>query len=122
VNHECTIVAMLVDAPSGLTTSLTPVMAFWWAAGVSLAIEISSLYGEIRAANAGGLPAYYKNPLFWFVRILVNRNRGSTCYRGRSGKAIARDQHWSFCASYPSVSYKTSGGNTGCSATDGQLN
>ncbi len=46
-------------------------MAFWWAAGGSLAIQLWSLYSVIRAANASGLPAYYKNPLFWFVRILV---------------------------------------------------
>jgi hypothetical protein len=47
-----------------IQSALTPMMAFIWGAGGSLAIEILSLYGEMRAANAAGLPAYYKNPLF----------------------------------------------------------
>lgn len=77
----------------GLSPTLTPFMAFWWGAGGSLAIEILSLYNEIRASNASGLPAYYKNPLFWFVRLRVTAIAGiSHC--GRSSQAFARDQYW----------------------------
>ena len=46
---------MLLDAQSPPAASLTPMMAFWWGAGGSLAIEILSLYSEIRAADASGL-------------------------------------------------------------------
>jgi hypothetical protein len=79
---------MLLEAQSPLTTSLTPVMAFWWAAGGSLAIEILSLYSEIRAANASGLPAYYKNPLFWFVRILVTAIAGGLAIAEEAAKPL----------------------------------
>ncbi|MGC2658651.1 MAG: hypothetical protein WA324_11905 [Bryobacteraceae bacterium] len=57
--------------------ALTPTFAFLWGAGGSLAIEILSLYSEIRTVNAAGVPAYYKNPLFWFVRILVTAIAGA---------------------------------------------
>src|SRR5271155_1485435 len=62
--------AMFLEAQSA-AVSLNPAIVFLWGAGGSLAIEVLSLYGEIRAANASGLPAYYKSPLFWVVRFLV---------------------------------------------------
>ncbi len=68
--------------------TLTPMMAFWWGAGGSLAIEILSLYNEIKAADASGLPAYYKNPLFWFVRLLVTAIAGSLAIAEEAGKPL----------------------------------
>jgi hypothetical protein len=70
------------------SNSLTPTMAFWWGAGGSLAIEILSLYNEIRAANATGVPAYYKNPLFWFVRILVTGIAGALAIAEEAAKPL----------------------------------
>jgi hypothetical protein len=79
---------MLLDAQSPSTSPLTPLMAFWWGAGGSFAIEILSLYSEIRAANATGLPAYYKNPLFWFVRILVTAIAGGLAVAEEATKPL----------------------------------
>ena len=63
-------------------------MAFWWGAGGSLAIEILSLYNEIKTANASGLPAYYKNPLFWFVRVLVTGIAGGLAIAEEAAKPL----------------------------------
>jgi hypothetical protein len=79
---------MLLEAQSTSTTPLTPLMTFWWGAGGSLAIEILSLYGEIRAANVSGLPVYYKNPLFWFVRILVTAIAGGLAIAEEATKPL----------------------------------
>lgn len=51
--------------------SVEPLMNFLWAAGGSLSLEIITLYNEIRAEKATGLPRYYRNPVFWMVRLLV---------------------------------------------------
>jgi hypothetical protein len=51
--------------------ALSPLAAFLWAAGGSLALEIISLYNEIRAEKTTGLPKYYRSPVFWIVRIFV---------------------------------------------------
>ena len=68
----------MFDGQSGSTSPvLAPQLAFLWAAGGSLALEIMSLYGEIRASDASGLPAYYKKPLFWIVRIAVTGIAGA---------------------------------------------
>lgn len=69
-------------------SALTPMMAFLWGAGGSLAIEILSLYGEIRAADAAGLPVYYKNPLFWFVRFLVTAIAGALAVAEEATKPL----------------------------------
>ena len=80
---------MLFEASVPSTSnSLTPAMAFWWGAGGSLAIEVLSLYNEIRAANATGVPAYYKNPLFWFVRILVTGIAGALAIAEEATKPL----------------------------------
>lgn len=56
--------------------AMTPLAMFLWAAGGSLALEFINLYNEIRAERAAGLPAYYKNPIFWIVRLLVTAIAG----------------------------------------------
>jgi hypothetical protein len=60
----------------GSAEKLSPMAAFFWAAGGSLALEIISLYNEIKAERAVGLPKYYKSPLFWTIRILVTAIAG----------------------------------------------
>jgi hypothetical protein len=58
---------------AGLTAeAMQPLFVFLWAAGGSLALEVISLYNELKAERAEGLPSYYKNPAFWFAR---DRNR-----------------------------------------------
>ena len=57
--------------------SLGPVGAFWWAAGGSLALEVISLYNEIKAQKSAGLPAYYKSWIFWLVRLAVTAIAGA---------------------------------------------
>jgi len=76
---------MFLDAQ---TTALSPGMAFLWGAGGSLALEILSLYGEIRAANVAGLPTYYKNPLFWFVRLFVTAIAGALAVAEEASKPL----------------------------------
>ena len=78
----------LAAQPLGSMSSLTPLMAFWWGAGGSLAIEILSLYNEIKTANTSGLPAYYKNPLFWFVRLLVTAIAGGLAIAEEAAKPL----------------------------------
>lgn len=39
-------------------------------------LEIISLYNEIKAERATGLPKYYRNPLFWTVRVMVTAIAG----------------------------------------------
>ena len=56
---------------------LGPVGAFWWAAGGSLALEVVSLYNEIKAQKATGLPSYYKSAVFWVVRLAVTGIAGA---------------------------------------------
>ena len=56
---------------------LGPVGAFWWAAGGSLALEVISLYNEIKAQKSAGLPAYYKSWIFWLVRLAVTAIAGA---------------------------------------------
>jgi hypothetical protein len=55
---------------------MAPLAIFLWAAGGSLALEVISLFNEIKAEKATGLPAYYKNPIFWIVRIAVTAIAG----------------------------------------------
>lgn len=64
----------MIDPAASLpnpSESLSPLYVFLWAAGGSFALEVVSLYNEIKAERAAGLPGYYKNPVFWLVRILV---------------------------------------------------
>jgi len=56
---------------------LGPVGAFWWAAGGSLALEVISLFNEIKAQESSGLPAYYKSWVFWLVRLAVTAIAGA---------------------------------------------
>jgi len=52
--------------------TFTPLMAFIWGAAGSIAIEIISLLAAIRRdGGMSGVPGYYKQPVFWFVRLLV---------------------------------------------------
>jgi hypothetical protein len=62
---------MIDSAASQTTEKLAPMAAFLWAAGGSLALEVISLYNEIKAERAAGLPQYYKSPVFWVVRLMV---------------------------------------------------
>jgi len=64
---------MLLSGDAGLK----PLSTFLWAAGGSFALEVISLYNEIKAERASGLPKYYKNPLFWGVRLLVTGIAGA---------------------------------------------
>jgi hypothetical protein len=57
--------------PASSSDALSPLYVFLWAAGGSLALEVISLYNEIKAERAAGLPKYYKSPLFWMVRLAV---------------------------------------------------
>ena len=63
------LAAVVFREPSA--DSLEPLLIFLWAAGGSLALEIVTLYNEIKAERATGLPRYYQNPAFWMVRLLV---------------------------------------------------
>lgn len=56
---------------------LVPLEIFLWAAGGSLALEVISLLNEIRAEKTTGLPKYYKNFVFWLVRLLVTGIAGA---------------------------------------------
>ena len=50
---------------------------FYGEQGGSLALEVISLWNEIRAERATGLPKYYKNWVFWLVRLLVTGVAGA---------------------------------------------
>src|SRR6266699_1545835 len=56
---------------------MLPLQIFLWAAGGSLALGVISRLNEIRAELASGLPKYYKNPVFWLVRLLVTGIAGA---------------------------------------------
>ena len=56
---------------------MLPLEIFLWAAGGSLALEVISLLNETRAERASGLPKYYKNPVFWLVRLPVTGIAGA---------------------------------------------
>jgi hypothetical protein len=56
---------------------LSPLAAFLWAAGGSLALELISLFNEIKAERAAGLPRYYKSFVFWMVRLGVTAVAGA---------------------------------------------
>jgi len=61
---------MVGPDPTGVS-SLSPWTSFLWAAGGSFALELVSLLNGIKSQNAGGLPAYYKSWVFWFLRVAV---------------------------------------------------
>ena len=68
--------------------SMPPLSMFLWAAGGSFALEIISLYNEIRAERATGLPGYYKNPVFWIVRLAVTGIAGGLAVAERAGSPL----------------------------------
>jgi hypothetical protein len=78
-------VASIQDSPAD---SMPPLFMFLWAAGGSLAVEIISLYNEIRAERATGLPGYYKNPIFWIVRIAVTGIAGALAVAEKAGSPL----------------------------------
>ena len=68
--------------------SMPPLFIFLWAAGGSFALEIISLYNEIRAERSTGLPSYYKNPVFWIVRLLVTGIAGGLAIAEKAGSPL----------------------------------
>ncbi len=80
---------MLESGNSPLSSdAMSPLFMFLWAAGGSLALEIISLYNEIKAERATGLPNYYKNPLFWVVRVLVTIIAGGLAVAERAASPL----------------------------------
>jgi len=67
---------------------MPPLFMFLWAAGGSFALEIISLYNEIRAERATGLPGYYKNPVFWIVRLAVTGIAGGLAVAEKAGSPL----------------------------------
>jgi hypothetical protein len=82
----------LVAAESAIQGSsadmMPPLFMFLWAAGGSFALEIISLYNEIRAERATGLPGYYKNPVFWIVRLAVTGIAGGLAVAEKAGSPL----------------------------------
>jgi hypothetical protein len=68
--------------------SMPPLFMFLWAAGGSFALEIISLYNEIRAERSTGLPRYYKNPVFWIVRLAVTGIAGGLAVAEKAGSPL----------------------------------
>ena len=67
---------------------LAPLTAFLWAAGGSLALEVISLYNEIKAERADGLPAYYRSAVFWIVRLMVTGIAGGLAVAESASNAL----------------------------------
>lgn len=82
---------MLIAANSiqdSTAATMPPLFIFLWAAGGSFALEIISLYNEIRAEKSAGLPKYYKNPVFWIVRLLVTGIAGGLAIAENAGTPL----------------------------------
>jgi hypothetical protein len=75
----------ILDAPKD---SISQLQMFLWGAGGSFALEIISLHNEIRAERATGLPGYYKNPVFWTVRLAVTAVAGGLAVAENAGSAF----------------------------------
>jgi hypothetical protein len=73
----CFMLDSLTTSVANGAGALGPVGAFWWAAGGSFALEVISLYNEIKAQKSAGLPAYYKSWVFWLVRLAVTAIAGA---------------------------------------------
>jgi hypothetical protein len=59
-------------------------------AGGSLALEVISLFNEIKAQKSSGLPTYYKSWIFWLVRFAVTAIAGALAVaEGASNKLPA---------------------------------
>lgn len=65
-----------------------PIAAFLWGAGGSLALELISLFNEIKAERATGLPKYYKSWIFWIVRLGVTAVAGALAIAEGASKPI----------------------------------
>jgi hypothetical protein len=84
---------MLNPSIAGSATPSPPeamgaLLTFVWAAGGSLSLEIISLHNAIRAEKATGLPAYYRDPLFWIVRGLVAVIAGMLVIAEKAGNPL----------------------------------
>ena len=67
---------------------LKPTLIFLWAAGGSLAVEVMSLYNEMKAERPTGLPTYYKNLTFWLVRLIVASIAGGLAVAEAANSAL----------------------------------
>jgi hypothetical protein len=76
------------SAQDAIIAPMPPFFIFLWAAGGSLALEVISLYNEIRAEKPDGLPRYYKNPVFWIVRLLVTGIAGGLAIAENAGSPL----------------------------------
>jgi hypothetical protein len=49
---------------------MTPLVSFLWGFGGSLAVEVAAV-NQLWQNDPAGMPARYKNPWFWFCRLLL---------------------------------------------------
>jgi hypothetical protein len=70
-------------------TTLAPQAAFLWAMGGSLAVEILSVYSEVKTpAGMQGVASYYRSVPFWILRLGIAAVAGGLAIAEEASKPI----------------------------------